>query len=394
MIALSLFVTAVAAWLIVPTIADAVNLVAAMRRRGARLPDAQREQPRFLVMVPAHNEAVMLPACLQALAGQDYESYRVLVVADNCTDMTARVAAAAGVQCFEREDALRRGKPHAIAWALERVDLDAFDCMVIVDADCSVASDFLSELSLAGAARGVGAQPFNDVLNPAKSSLTRMAAVLSAATHGYAFRLKARSGRNVPLSAGMCLGVDVIRKHGWRSFSIGEDWETYARLTIAGVPILSAFGARLAALEASNVQEGASQRRRWMLGKLWVLRTFAGAIVRSNRISAGQKLDCLAELAQPGPALQLASVGVVAALLVVLQPPGWQWLLALAAATLLRTIAYTSLAIAGSDKRLATLSAFAYLPVYASWRLLSALRDLVGGRPGEWVRTGRSSSGP
>ena len=53
------------------------------------------------VVVPAHNEEELLPACLAALrsaAGAAGVPVRLLVVADSCTDATAAVAAAAGAE--------------------------------------------------------------------------------------------------------------------------------------------------------------------------------------------------------------------------------------------------------------------------------------------------------
>jgi glycosyltransferase involved in cell wall biosynthesis len=53
------------------------------------------------VVVPAHNEEELLPACLKALraaAGAAGVPVRLLVVADACTDTTAAVAAAAGAE--------------------------------------------------------------------------------------------------------------------------------------------------------------------------------------------------------------------------------------------------------------------------------------------------------
>src|SRR5271170_6041431 len=60
---------------------------------GGRLP-----RLRFDIIVPAHDEELGVAATIESLLALDYpkELYRVIVVADNCTDATARVAAAAG----------------------------------------------------------------------------------------------------------------------------------------------------------------------------------------------------------------------------------------------------------------------------------------------------------
>lgn len=59
-----------------------------------------------MVAVPARNEAERIPACLQALAAQvdaagdplPADAFEVVVLANNCTDDTARVARSAGVR--------------------------------------------------------------------------------------------------------------------------------------------------------------------------------------------------------------------------------------------------------------------------------------------------------
>ncbi len=53
---------------------------------------------RIAVVIPAHNEHALLPACLESLAVAAVPDIEVeiIVVADDCTDGTAAVAAAAG----------------------------------------------------------------------------------------------------------------------------------------------------------------------------------------------------------------------------------------------------------------------------------------------------------
>jgi cellulose synthase/poly-beta-1,6-N-acetylglucosamine synthase-like glycosyltransferase len=318
------------------------------------------------------------------------DRFAITVVADNCTDDTAAVAAGAGVRCLVRMDPERRGKPHALAWALERLAIAEFDAVTIVDADTEVARDFAAMLARSGAGPDVAVQPYNAVLNPGANALTRMAAVLSAANHLFAFRLKACAGCNVPLSAGMTLGTGVLRRHGWAAFSIGEDWEWYAQLTAAGIPVRSAWRARIAAQEAVSLRQSAPQRRRWMIGKLHVLLSVGPRILRRAPVSAAQKVDALAELSQPGPALHLglAVAGALAA--VALGVPGHRALAAGLAASLLRPMTYAALATARDPQPGRALLAFAYLPAYTVWRLGNAVWGLLTAADRTWVRTSRA----
>ena len=49
------------------------------------------------VLIPAHNESVNLLPTLHAVLAERWESMRILLVADNCTDDTAEIA-----RCLEK----------------------------------------------------------------------------------------------------------------------------------------------------------------------------------------------------------------------------------------------------------------------------------------------------
>jgi biofilm PGA synthesis N-glycosyltransferase PgaC len=55
-------------------------------------PPRRRTVAKLLVLVPAHNEAETIGHTLQALLGQTRPADRIVVMADNCTDDTAKIA--------------------------------------------------------------------------------------------------------------------------------------------------------------------------------------------------------------------------------------------------------------------------------------------------------------
>src|SRR5258708_27780716 len=113
---------------------------AATRSRAPRGPGCPPgERTRFAILVPAHDEEVLLPALLRSVADLDYprERREVVVVADNCSDRTAQIARGAGATVMERDDPARLGKGHALEWAFaqlsSRADLDSDG---VLGADC------------------------------------------------------------------------------------------------------------------------------------------------------------------------------------------------------------------------------------------------------------------
>src|SRR6516225_3652071 len=69
-------------------------------RASQRLPPVTGAPPRWpdvAAVIPARNEAAMLPAVLPTLLGQDYPGALTVIVVDDCsTDGTAEVAAGLG----------------------------------------------------------------------------------------------------------------------------------------------------------------------------------------------------------------------------------------------------------------------------------------------------------
>jgi 1,2-diacylglycerol 3-beta-glucosyltransferase len=378
---------AVATVLLLPTVSDLWSLFALSRPKAPRHPGGQ---PRILALVPAHDEALLIEDTVRSLLAQDYpgDRWRVLVIADNCTDDTAARARAAGAECLERQDPERRGKPQAIAWAIEHTSLQNLDAVTIVDADVIVAPDFARGLAREAPLNEKAVQPYNDVRNPGASALTRMSAVFAAARFRGSFVLKQRAGLSIPLSAGLCVGTDVLRRYGWDAFSLCEDWELYASLTARGAPVELASGAHLYAQETKSLRQSSRQRRRWMLGKLAVLTAWGGRLVFTARASPHQKLDALGELTSPGPALHLGLVTLAWIVAVPARATAVPALFALTA-SLLRPAVYAGIGIARDAEPIRALRAFVLLPWYAGWRLLSAVAAIVTAGGSEWERTER-----
>jgi glycosyltransferase involved in cell wall biosynthesis len=106
-------------------------------------PDAP-ERPRFSVVVPAHDEADLLGAALEALAAQDVDAaYEVLVVDNASTDATAAVARAHGVRVVPEP---RRGVCQARQTG---VDAARGEIIASTDADSVVSPDWLRRLDAA-----------------------------------------------------------------------------------------------------------------------------------------------------------------------------------------------------------------------------------------------------
>lgn len=355
--------------------------------------EAERGEKRFCVVVPAHNEAGLIVACIRSIRGSAElvsDPVDLVVVADNCADQTAALARAEGATVLERHVPKLPGKPHALAWALSRLSVAPYDAFVFVDADTVVPPEFLPGLLAAKPARDEALQPYNASSNEAESWLTRLGGLFTRMRYEVDFPRRARRGLNIPLTGnGMCLGTDLLRQ-GWPALSLTEDLEWYARLTASGIRIRMAPTARVLSQGARSLTQGASQRLRWARGRTSVLRVWWRPLVTSRRIGWRQKLDALRTLALPGPATLLwCAIAGTALAWRLLSSPWSLAVTAVAGLAILPIVRDTLLALWRHPEPLPVIRALAFLPIYLVWRLWISVRAVVGPRDRTWRRTAR-----
>jgi poly-beta-1,6-N-acetyl-D-glucosamine synthase len=97
-----------------------------------------------IALIPAHNEAESLGDTLQALAEQTMQPVRVIVIADNCVDVTADIARANGAEVFTTVGNTER-KAGALnqAWRWLRDSVKANDVILVMDADTKLSAAFI-----------------------------------------------------------------------------------------------------------------------------------------------------------------------------------------------------------------------------------------------------------
>jgi glycosyltransferase involved in cell wall biosynthesis len=99
---------------------------------------------RCTVLVPAHNEELILGETLESLRRQRRAPDRVIVVADNCTDATTEIARAQGAEVIETV-----GNTEKKAGALNQVlaellpSTDRDDVFLVMDADSTISDEYL-----------------------------------------------------------------------------------------------------------------------------------------------------------------------------------------------------------------------------------------------------------
>lgn len=114
------------------------------------VPKNFRQHPAFAskivitVLIPAHNEEQSLPLTLKSLSSQSRPPDRIIVVADNCTDGTVRIAKELGHEVFESQNNKHR-KAGALNQVLTQIlsHMGSQDVVMVMDADSQINGTFL-----------------------------------------------------------------------------------------------------------------------------------------------------------------------------------------------------------------------------------------------------------
>jgi cellulose synthase/poly-beta-1,6-N-acetylglucosamine synthase-like glycosyltransferase len=352
---------------------------------------------RFHVMVPAHNEELYLPRLLTSLLSQKYpaDRYRITVIADNCSDGTAAACRAFDVNVFERVDPERRGKGYAIGWTLERLDLAATDAIVIVDGDSIADPRLLANLNLQMERGDTVIQCYNGIANPGESWFTTLMNVSRTIANEIIHPGKRKLGLSSHLMGnGMCFDVSVLRSFGWNAFSVGEDWEYYARLVLSGSHVGYSREARVYHQESVNLRQASSQRLRWSGGRFQVLRQFAPSLLLTGLKTANVRcLDAALPLLFPNPSLgiNLTAIGLTAAALESFFS-GRVWMVAWFAALVLAQLVMFLIGALHTENKIASALSLFVAPAFLVWKLCIDVLSFGGAGSKQWKATERKAS--
>lgn len=356
------------------------------------IPGRSSRRYRFDVIVPAHNESGGIARTVANLQRLDWprDQFRILVVADNCTDSTAESAAAAGAVVLVRTDAERRGKGYALAYAFEHSRDEGFaDAVVVVDADSEAAHGLL-EAFAARLERGARAvQGHYAVLNPNATWRTRLMAIALGSIHMVRSRARERVGVSCGIRGnGWCVTHALLREVPYASFSLTEDIEFGIALGIHGHRVVYCEEARVAGEMVTGERAARSQRQRWEGGRFKLIRSEAGRLIgaafhRRSLVCLDLALDLLVL------PLSYLALGVVTLLIAgalasyFLAQPSILWL---ALADLAALVAYVLRGWKLSDVGARGLLDLLRAPGFILWKSLLMLR---GRRAQQWVRTDR-----
>lgn len=359
----------------------AATFAAVLGQRRAKPADRRR---RIAILIPAHNEELLIADTVSNARRQDYpdDSMLVFVIADNCSDKTAALASVAGARVFVRTG--NPGKGQGLYDAFELLLKEDWEAFLVMDADSHLHPGALSAINDAIEAGSQALQIRYGVLNPDESIRTRAMELSTASFNALRPLGKVCLGLSAGINGnGFCLTRETVERVPYLAHSIVEDIEYHMLLLKSGIKVGFLDHVWVKAQMPVGGRGATVQRVRWERGRIITIRNYAPALFSAWRQGQSGALDGLIDVLMPPVSL------VFLALL-----PG-----VFAADLLPRILAMGGMAIMFLHYLIAAFSygnmrsfflLLLYVPWYVFWKTVVVIRSLVTEKNLPWIRTDRN----
>ncbi len=302
---LELFTTICAALLSIPLLVAGTQAFVTLRDgnrgdSGRKSPEPNYKAMAYRILIPAHNEAEIINATLTHLLNElpDNNPQHVILIADNCTDLTAQIARAFGITVLERTDPNRRGKGYALDYGIRHLAATGQppEIVTILDADCETDRNSLTNLIHTVAEKALPAQMVYLMRIKQNAALKQKIA-------GFAWLVKNKirpigmHRLNLPVvltGTGMAFPWQVFEKVKLAHGNIVEDMQLGIDCTIMGYPPVLCPDATVYSDFPEQSSAELSQRTRWEHGHLQTIFQQVPKLIKESFARKNWRLFALA----------------------------------------------------------------------------------------------------
>ena len=249
-------------------------------------PLIEEKNHKFMAILPAHNEEKVIGNLIESLKNQDYDKdlLDIYVIADNCTDNTAKIARECGAIVYERFDNTKKTKGYALNWFLqqkakEKAEYDAF---FVFDADNIVDKNFTKNMNKKLCQGEEVVQGYRDIKNPTDSWVTAGYALFYWTMHRFYHLARYNVGLSPLLNGtGFMVKYDLLKDKGWDTVTLTEDIEFSLKRIIKGKRLGWATDAIVYDEQPIDFKSSWSQRSRWTVGHIQCMKLYTKDLAKA-----------------------------------------------------------------------------------------------------------------
>jgi len=368
--------------------------LASVRPATPQMTCGQHPTHRFVIAIPAHDEASVIEATVQRMRALDYPAdlFSIHIVADHCSDHTAALARQAGAVVYERNEGPRTGKGAALSWLFQRVLDDHYDAVVVFDSDTRVDPDFLRVMDARLVQGDQVIQGQHIIRNPESGWFPALTWAMFLIDNRFQNLGRSNLGWSAKhMGDSICFRADILRKIAWGE-GLTEDYQLRQRLLLEGIKIVYEPTAVGYGEAPRTWAQARAQRARWLRGTRDASQRFARCLfIEGIKRRDTALLDGALQAHLPSYST-LTMISVICLLLQVLVnglvEPMFPWGVIGAWAVVAGMLfAYPLVGLGLENAPLEAYLAILSGPFFIVWRTWVAVTARFGSEPVTWVRT-------
>lgn len=229
---------------------------------------------KYAICIAARNEEAVIGNLINSINRQDYpkELLTIFVVADNCTDNTAKIAREKGAVCYERFNDKDKTKGFALQFLFESIrkdyGIESFEGYFIFDADNLLEKDYISRMNDSFDAGEKIITSYRNTKNFDENWVASTYALhwIRSVRINHRARSVFRLATNIQ-GTGFLFASELV-KNGWKYTSLTEDRAFTADAVAHGYKISFNNDAVFYDEQPTSVRIALRQRIRWAKGHL------------------------------------------------------------------------------------------------------------------------------
>lgn len=268
-------------------------------KKYKNLTGPEKPYNKFAIVISAHDEEKVIKNLLDSLNTQNYpkDKFDIFLIADNCTDNTAKIAAELGANVYERLDPEHKSKGYALNWFfdqfIKKYNHSDYDLITIIDSDNVMDENYLLEMNkrynygdrvIIG--YRIGKNPSATIWSNANSLFW----IMQKRGVDHPRYMSGRSLTSVG-GTGFAFAYDIIDKQGWKTQSLTEDLEFTMDVNLKGETITYSREAKFYDEQPEDMISTIKQRWRWSYGLRELLEQKSRPLLKSVFFGRTENLD-------------------------------------------------------------------------------------------------------